>query len=90
MEQIFLANGLQKETVAAIMMPYRNSKVKVRSPAGVLQGDTLSPYLFIICLDYVHRTSIDKIKENDFKLTKENKAEGTPHKQLPTPTTPMI
>ena len=41
--------------------------------AGVLQGDTLAPYLFIICLDYVLRTSIDKIKENSFKLTKERR-----------------
>ena len=59
---------------------YRNTKVKVRSPdgdteyfnivAGVLQGDTLVPYLFIICLDYVLRTSIDKIRENGFELTK--------------------
>ena len=39
--------------------------------AAVLQGDTLVPYHFIICLDYVLRTSIDKIKENGFKLTKE-------------------
>ena len=38
---------------------------------GVLQGHTLASYLFIICLDYVLRTSIDKIKENSFKLTKE-------------------
>ena len=38
--------------------------------AGVLQGDTLDPYLFIICLDYVLRTSIDKIRENGFELTK--------------------
>ena len=54
--------------------------MKVRSPdgdteyfdivAGVLQGDTLAPYLFIICLDYVLRTLIDKIKENCFELTK--------------------
>ena len=36
----------------------------------MLLGDTLAPYFFIICLDYVLRTSIDKIKENDFKLTK--------------------
>ena len=54
--------------------------MEVRSPdrdteyfdivAGVLQGDPLAPYLFIICLDYVLRTSIDKIRENGFELTK--------------------
>ena len=80
MEQILLAYGIPKETVAAITILYRNTKVKVRSPdgdteyfdivAGVLQGDTLAPYLFIICLDYVLRTLIDKIKENGFELTK--------------------
>ena len=31
----------------------------------------LAPYLFIICLDYVLRTSIDKMKDNGFKLAKE-------------------
>ena len=30
----------------------------------------LALYLFIICLDYVLRTSIDKIRENGFELTK--------------------
>ena len=67
MEQILLAYGIPKETIAAIMILYRNTKVKVRSPdgdtdyfdivAGVLQGDTFAPYLFIICLDFVLRTS---------------------------------
>ena len=38
--------------------------------SGVLHGDTLAQYLFLICLDYVLRTSIDKIRENGFKLTK--------------------
>ena len=58
--------------------------------ADVLQGDTLAPYLFIICLDYVLRSSIDKIKENGFKLTKERKKQKIlPKNQLPTPTTPM-
>ena len=80
MEQILRAYGLPKETVAAITILYRNTKVKVRSSdgdteyfdivAGVLQGDMLAPYLFIICLDYVLRTSIDKIRENGFELTK--------------------
>ena len=56
------------------MMLYRNTKVKVRYPegdtdyfdivAGMVQGDTLAPYLFIIYLDNVLRTSIDKIKQN--------------------------
>ena len=83
MDQILHAYGLPKETVAAIMMLYRNTKVKVSSPggdtdyfdivAGVLQRDTLVPYHFTICLDYVLRTSIDKIKENGFKLTKERR-----------------
>ena len=36
-----------------------------------MQGGTLTPYFFIICLDYAFRTSIDKIKENDFKPSKE-------------------
>ena len=80
MEQILQAYGLPKETVAAITILYRNTKVNVQSPdgdteyfdivAGVLQGDTLAPYLFIICLDYVLRTSIDIIRENGFELTK--------------------
>ena len=38
--------------------------------AGVLQGDTLLPYLFIICLDYELRTSVDLMKENGFTLAK--------------------
>ena len=62
-------------------MLYKNKKVKVHSldedtdyfdiVADVLQGDTLAPYLFIICLDYMLRKSIDFMKENGFKLAKE-------------------
>ena len=37
----------------------------------MLQGDTLAPYLFIICLDYVLRRSIVLMKENNFQLAKE-------------------
>ena len=54
--------------------------MKVRSPngdteyfdivVGVLQGDRLAPYQFIIYLEYVLRTSIDKIRENGFELKK--------------------
>ena len=65
------------------MMLYKNRKVKVRSSigdtdvfdivTGVLQGDTLAPHQFIICLDYVLWASIDLLKENGFILKKSKK-----------------
>ena len=80
MKEILLAYGIPRETVNAIMALYQNSRAIVRSPdgdtdfftilAGVLQGDTLAPFLFIICLDYILRTSIDTIKQNGLTLTK--------------------
>ena len=94
MEQILLAYGIAEETIAQKW--FFIETLKVRSPgvdtecfdivAGVLQGDTLAPYLFIICLDYVLRTSIDKIKETASSWQRKE-AEGTLQKQLPTPTT---
>ena len=42
------------------------SKAKVKSP----DGDTLAPFLFIICLDYILRTSIDTVKELGLTLRK--------------------
>ena len=53
------------------MMLYKNTRWRhFDIVAGVLQGDTLATYLFIICLDYVLRTSIYLMKENGFKLAK--------------------
>ena len=76
MGQILLAYGLPKETITAIMMLYKNTKVKFRSAdgetdffdivTGVLQTYTLAPYLFIISLDNVLPTSVYLIKENGF------------------------
>ena len=63
------------------MMLHKNTNVKVRSPdgereyfdivAGLRQGGTLAPYLFIILLDYVLWTSKDLMKENSFTLAKQ-------------------
>ena len=82
MEQILLPYSLPKEAVAAIMMLYRTQKLKsghrtdghtdyLDIVADVLQGNALAPYLFIISLDYVIRTSIDLMKEEGFKPAKE-------------------
>ena len=80
MEQILLVYDLPNETVAAIMMLYKNTKVEIRSPngdtdffdivTGVLEGRILAPYQFIICLDYILRTSLDVMKESGFTLAK--------------------
>ena len=60
------------------MIFYKNMKEIVYSPDGVtndfnivtevLKGETLVPYLFIICLDFILQMSTDLIKENGFTL----------------------
>ena len=57
-----------QRNIVTIMMLYKNTKVKVRSPDGVtdyfdivasvLQGDRLAPYIFTICLNYALKNSI--------------------------------
>ena len=69
-----------KETIAVILMLYKNTKVKVVSlngdsdyfdiVASMLQRETLAPYLFIISLDCLRRY-IDRMKDNGFKVAKE-------------------
>ena len=88
MDQILLNYGLHRETVAAIMIFYKNTKVKVCSPngdtyffdiiAGVLQGDTLAPYLFVICLDFIRQRSI-LFNERKWLYTGKGKKQTIPH-----------
>ena len=48
---------------------------------GVLQGDTLAPLLFIICLDYILKTSLDNNRELGFTLP-ERKIRRYPAEQI--------
>ena len=60
--------GVPTQIIDAIMSLYTNTEAYVRTSSGdtdrfgttsgVLQGDTLAPYLFIIVLDYVLRISL--------------------------------
>ena len=69
MNEILLKHGIPEEIAYAIMMLYRNTLSMVRSPyadtpyfkitIGVLQGYTLARLHFIICLDYILKTSLD-------------------------------
>ena len=60
--------GIPKPIVEAIKSLYINTEATVITPdgeteffeitAGVLQGDTLAPFIFVIVLDYILRLSL--------------------------------
>ena len=69
MKETLIKYGIPEETFNAIMILYNNTRSMVRSQdrdtpffditTGVLQGDTLAPFIFIICLDYILKISLD-------------------------------
>ena len=64
MEQILLAYGIPKETVAAITILYRNTKVKVRSPDGDAEYfDIVVLYSYL----HVHASQRHNIKDRRMK-----------------------
>ena len=69
-----------KETV--LMMLFKSMKAMVYSPdgntefdnvTGVLQRDTLAPYIVIICQGYILWTSVNLIKKNSLTPMKTRK-----------------
>ena len=48
---------------------------------GVLKGDTVAQFLFIICLDYILKTSLDNNRDIGFPLT-ERKSRRYPLEQI--------
>ena len=78
MFKIFAAYDIPERIINAIMLMYTNIKAKVVSPdsytdyfqifSGVMQGDTLAPYLFVIVLDYAMRQATQG-KEQELGFT---------------------
>eukprot|EP00111_Clytia_hemisphaerica_P013585 TCONS_00039929-protein len=70
------------------MMLYENTESMVRSPdgdtdffnitKGVLQGDTLAPYLFVICLDYIMRKATEDNTNLGFTLKQQTSRRHPP------------
>ena len=79
MFEILKAYGILNQIVLARASMYYNTKAIVFSPggetdffashAGVLQGDTLAPFLFITVLDYAMRSGIEGYEDLGFTLT---------------------
>ena len=79
--KILKAYNIPPKMLSAINLLHENTKARVITPdgeteyfeikAGVLQGDTLAPYLFAIVLDYIMRKTYDgKQEELGFQLHK--------------------
>ena len=68
MEEVLYNYGLSTKIVTAVMSMYSGTAAQVVTAdgcsadfeveAGVLQGDTLAPYLFVVVVDYVLRAAI--------------------------------
>ena len=75
---IMEANGIPTQIIKAVNTLYKETEAQVLSPdgdtdffqiqAGVLQGDTLAPLLFILSLDYAMRNVTTNPQETDFIL----------------------
>ena len=71
--KILKAYNIPPKMLSAINLLHENTKVRIFTPdgeieyfeikAGVLQGDTLAPYLFAIVLDYIMRKTYDGREE---------------------------
>ena len=78
MFEILHLYGIPPKIIEAIKIMYCNTTATVISPdgetkpfeinAGVLQGDTLAPFLFIVVLDYILRISVDQQQEKGMLL----------------------
>ena len=69
--------GIPSEIINVIIVLYSNTCSSVLTPdcetepfdvlTGILQGDTLAPFLFVVVVDYIMRTSVDTINEKGFQ-----------------------
>ena len=79
MMRILKAYGIPSNLLRAIERMYSNTNAHIVTPdgetekfeitAGVLQGDTLAPFLFIIVLDYAMRKALGNGKEEELGFT---------------------
>ena len=78
MFEILRLYGIPEGIVAAIKVMYTDNSSTVMTTdgetqafptlAGILQGDTLAPFLFIMVVDYIMRVSVDTITEKGYLL----------------------
>ena len=85
MVMILKSYGISEGLVTAISKMYEDITAKVITPdremvtfknlAGILQGVTLDPYLFVIYIDYVTRTDLIRMEDNKVSYLEKDKSE---------------
>ena len=78
MLEILALYGIPDEIIEAIKIIYTKTTATIYTPdgetspidikAGILQGDTLTPFLFIVVVDYILRMSVDQNKDNGIEV----------------------
>ena len=91
MFEILALYGIPPEIIKAIKVLYTNTKAKViitdsetnvfQIVAGILQGNTLAPFLFIIVLDYILRITLE-VNNNKGLLIKPRGSRRHPAKYI--------
>ena len=78
MLEILVLHGIFEQIIKAIQVLYTNTTAAIYTPdgetqqidikAGILQGDTLAPFLFILVVDYILRVSVDQNTESGLEI----------------------
>ena len=78
MLEILALYGIPKQIIKAIRVLYTNTTATIYTPdgetqpidikAGILQGDTLAPFLFILVVDYILRVSVDQNTDKGLEI----------------------
>jgi hypothetical protein len=79
LSQIIRLYGVPEELVSPMMSLYNGTKATVRTPdgstvpfittSGILQGDTLAPFLFVVVMDFVLRTALLPLAHDSFMVS---------------------
>ena len=89
---VLRAYNVPQQLVSAVMAMYQNTTAAVMTPdglsdlfntsSGVLQGDTLAPFLFVLALDWVLRIGLPDSDNGDGFMLRRRMSRRHPEKRL--------
>ena len=87
MLEILALYGIPEQIIEVIQVLYTNTKATIYTSdgetqptdikEGILQGDMLAPFLFILAVDYILRVSVDQNTDKGFGIQPEEVPPGS-------------